>query len=211
MTSAAADEIAGFLMDRAPRVLKDLKERSGLKRPDEAFSRPVLGDPPDSARATDRKLLSLQAAAAIAAIGELKTVVDRALVVTKSRLSRANLWETFGGVLAVVGTGAAVALLLPAQPDKVQAQIAGVAGIVGSLVSLLVKAMRSTLLAGGDSISKPLGELQDAWVTAIQLMPTLQFASDPEAALSEVLGRKAVDDANDVIRTVRKLLLGFSD
>lgn len=217
-TRADAEEIAGFLRDHAPDRFKALVAASGI--PEEAaFSRRMLGPGQDNAPESSadrspqsqpvRNLLVVQAKAAIAAAEELSRIVDSVLRDTKARLARANSWETFGGVLALVGATSAVAVLLPEQPDRFQAQVASGIGIAGSLVTLLVKTMRKTLSGSGDSISKPLSELQDLWVQVAQSLPILGVIADSGIGIAEADAKKEITGVNDLLRKVRQRLMDF--
>jgi hypothetical protein len=204
--NAQVDEIVGFLASRIPDALRELQARyHGSPAADLFLPGTELG--PELQH--EWGLRKAKAEAAVAALAEVGEVVTEHVAITKSKLARANNWETVGSAIALVGTVATLGVLLPEQPDKVHARTASALALVGSLLTLLVKSLRKTLSGSADNIAKPLSDLQDAWLRAEQLLPVLRYGLADENALSMAEIEKAIADANDLIRKVRGLLLDF--
>ena len=204
--AAPVDEIVGFLASRAPAALRELQNRYG-GTPATDLLRPGTRLGADTT--ADIGLRRAKSEAAVAALEEVGTVVAERLEITKAKLARANIWETVGSAAALIGTAATLAVLWPDQPDKTYARMASAFALIGSLLTLLVKSLRKTLSGSADNLSKPLAELQEAWLRASQLLPVLKYALADEKALALPEVEKAITDANDLIRKVRQLLLDF--
>jgi len=194
------EELVGFLHDWRPEALSSI----------EGASRLSLGTKLGEAEDLRTGLEETKCRVAVTALEALSPVISRALLETIRRLRTANVWENAGAVLGTVGTIAVLGFLLPEQPDKLLARVSAVVGVVGSLISLVVKAKRKTLLGSSESIAKPLAELQDIATASERLLPPLRFALDHKEALTHADIGKAITDANDLIRRARQLLLELS-
>lgn len=205
-------EIIGFLSDFAPDALGQLRGRySGSEAVTMLTKGSALGAADRSDGAGDPSvalgLKRIKCEAALAALDLAAKMLPTLVVHLVRRSKRANIWETLGSLLAIVGSGTALTILWPEVPNNQRAQWAAALALVGSVAAFAPKALRKPFVGTAENVNKLLVEAQDVLVRIDQLRPVLRHAVDTPAALDLQEVQEAIEVAETLVRRARQLPL----
>ncbi|RDZ29308.1 hypothetical protein [Lysobacter silvisoli] len=151
-------------------------------------------------------LLKAQLEITVAALNAFLATWNERSAALRARLERAGRWSFWGAVIATLGSGSALSLML-GKASGLAVPLAAAVGLAGGLIGLIEKFLRRDLYGGDNALTDRMRDLSAGAATASayirQFMPHLQSddaGEDPEA-LKDALRR-----ANEHIGQMQALL-----
>lgn len=199
------DEIVGFLHKVKPDRLVSLRAKYPSREAAILLTNglPLGNEAPDVAI----RLQQVKCEAAIAALDEVLPESEEALRSAKSRLARANTWESAGIAFGAMGTAGAAVLpfLLPGESSSHYVSVSAMIGLAGNLAALSQKHLRKTLYGVQDGLMKNYVALLDARSRSRLLLPILHYSLTDTDLLGATEVMQAIAEANELVRNLRQL------